>query len=650
MVLLGALVLLLAGCGGNGDDPAGGDAGGAPDLAADAGPDDAGLDAPDAPAGPVSYPTHILPLFERTGCLVCHSQAVAKGGHSLDTLDALLTTGPHAPVVVPCDPDVSVLVQKLEGAPFGDQMPQGGPYYEAADLELVRSWIEAGADGDCENPPPPIPLVEERLFRVSSRAGLLAESVALPEGSQGSSALYPVEARPEFGYVGAGGRWLRVARDGEVDPVEPGWDGDSDLGVIRGVAQLPGGPFLVASQIGLLYLAQGQLWPSPVSLVLDAAVTGLVADTRTDPARPSIWRATSGGLYQLVDDTLYEIRPGPQTPGPVGALSLGPDPQDGARAAVWASFGERVYAVRPDDDGVMAYTFEVAFEDPVIDIASDSLGHVWVVTSRGLFLRRPAGVLGIAPWIHWVLPDGQRAVAVATHRDGATWVLTDAAVYRALDAEFRWQLALGAPASDVVGMDVGDQGSVWLTRARELVHLSPSPTVGVVGIAPGETLDVFPDVSAHPSFPDQVSHVSITVDECPPVTFEQAPYVVTGGALVWRDCLAAGVHTLAVQVDYDGLESALASVGFGWVERAEQITWRGHIEPQIYMRSCARPGCHIDGFAPDGYDAWVEKIGPIIQRTDPATVQGRMPPNGARLTEAERLLIQWWRDDGFLVE
>jgi len=50
--------------------------------------------------------------------------------------------------VVPGDPDHSLLYQKLAGhPPCGDPMPSTGPL-SAAQIELVRSWIAAGANND----------------------------------------------------------------------------------------------------------------------------------------------------------------------------------------------------------------------------------------------------------------------------------------------------------------------------------------------------------------------------------------------------------------------------------------------------------------------------------------------------------------------
>jgi mono/diheme cytochrome c family protein len=49
--------------------------------------------------------------------------------------------------VKPNDPPNSYLVRKLEGGPgiTGDRMPQFGPYLTTAEMDKVKSWINAGA-------------------------------------------------------------------------------------------------------------------------------------------------------------------------------------------------------------------------------------------------------------------------------------------------------------------------------------------------------------------------------------------------------------------------------------------------------------------------------------------------------------------------
>jgi hypothetical protein len=51
--------------------------------------------------------------------------------------------------VVPFQPDQSLLVDKLGDTPVcGDRMPLGGMALDHAQLDLVVSWIEAGAQND----------------------------------------------------------------------------------------------------------------------------------------------------------------------------------------------------------------------------------------------------------------------------------------------------------------------------------------------------------------------------------------------------------------------------------------------------------------------------------------------------------------------
>ncbi|MBK7830714.1 hypothetical protein [Nannocystis sp.] len=53
------------------------------------------------------------------------------------------------PLVVPFHPEESLFLDKLMGKPTcGDRMPLGGMALSESELEVVRSWIEAGAKDD----------------------------------------------------------------------------------------------------------------------------------------------------------------------------------------------------------------------------------------------------------------------------------------------------------------------------------------------------------------------------------------------------------------------------------------------------------------------------------------------------------------------
>lgn len=84
----------------------------------------------------------------------CHKGASPAGGLNLegmthDKLVDVMATGTAKPLVVPGDPDGSYLYEKLTATmpTAGDPMPPGAPLSEAK-LEMVRSWIAAGAADD----------------------------------------------------------------------------------------------------------------------------------------------------------------------------------------------------------------------------------------------------------------------------------------------------------------------------------------------------------------------------------------------------------------------------------------------------------------------------------------------------------------------
>jgi hypothetical protein len=98
---------------------------------------------PDDPAGP--------------GCKKCHYSTESEHvGYDLASLDLATlgslrkggTTG-GTKIVIPGDPESSVIIQKLEGTyGYGARMPRSGPpYLSPEEIALVKSWILAGAKG-----------------------------------------------------------------------------------------------------------------------------------------------------------------------------------------------------------------------------------------------------------------------------------------------------------------------------------------------------------------------------------------------------------------------------------------------------------------------------------------------------------------------
>jgi hypothetical protein len=83
----------------------------------------------------------IAPIFEKS-CGNCHISA-AMGKLRLDSEAAVLRGGASGAAVVPGHSGDSVLVKRILGT-AGARMPMGGQPLSAADVELIRRWIDEG--------------------------------------------------------------------------------------------------------------------------------------------------------------------------------------------------------------------------------------------------------------------------------------------------------------------------------------------------------------------------------------------------------------------------------------------------------------------------------------------------------------------------
>jgi mono/diheme cytochrome c family protein len=76
-------------------------------------------------------------------CEACHGSA---GEWSAADYQSVMTTGTNAPVVIPGDPENSLLVQKVLGVQeSGSPMPPSGTLPDA-EIHTIIDWISAGAE------------------------------------------------------------------------------------------------------------------------------------------------------------------------------------------------------------------------------------------------------------------------------------------------------------------------------------------------------------------------------------------------------------------------------------------------------------------------------------------------------------------------
>ena len=109
--------------------------------------------------GQVDYESQIQTVID-ANCTNsgCHTNGGGyQNGLDLSSYDNLITgDSENGPVIIPGDSENSILIQKLgDEPPFGNQMPNNGPYLDATTILLIATWIDEGAlettVGDLDN-------------------------------------------------------------------------------------------------------------------------------------------------------------------------------------------------------------------------------------------------------------------------------------------------------------------------------------------------------------------------------------------------------------------------------------------------------------------------------------------------------------------
>lgn len=99
--------------------------------------------APPAVTSTTSFAQNVLPILNRYGCTSCHG---GSGGLFIGTVAQIKVGGTHGPAVIPGDGANSIIVKKISATPpFGDRMPQGGPYLPDSLQLVIRRWVDQGA-------------------------------------------------------------------------------------------------------------------------------------------------------------------------------------------------------------------------------------------------------------------------------------------------------------------------------------------------------------------------------------------------------------------------------------------------------------------------------------------------------------------------
>lgn len=98
------------------------------------------------PASNVKFGIHVLPLFNQACNYVgCHDDGQHQSALKLTTYDNAVRQLPG--VVVPGNPDGSVLVLRIQGS-VGTRMPPNGNPLNQNQINGIRAWIAEGANNN----------------------------------------------------------------------------------------------------------------------------------------------------------------------------------------------------------------------------------------------------------------------------------------------------------------------------------------------------------------------------------------------------------------------------------------------------------------------------------------------------------------------
>src|SRR3989442_4224588 len=96
---------------------------------------------------PIPFEDSAAPLLEAI-CAKCHSGTSPQAGLDVRSRAGLMKGGSSGPAIVAGAPDQSLLIKRVSNG----EMPPGGPRLTPAQLEILRSWVEAGAPARNDSP------------------------------------------------------------------------------------------------------------------------------------------------------------------------------------------------------------------------------------------------------------------------------------------------------------------------------------------------------------------------------------------------------------------------------------------------------------------------------------------------------------------
>ena len=392
-----------------------------------------------------SYNTDIAPILQKN-CLSCHSSAIHKSDLILESYTSMLKGGKHGQPIVPHDAKSSLMVQMLEGD-IDPQMPADADPLSASEIELIKSWINAGAEG---------PVVAE-----TTAPQKMPVTPDIPPAVPVVSPVVSVRFSPDGKVLAVGGyREVRL-----VDPVsgEIFATLSGHANYVRSVAFSPDGELLAAAggppQIG----GEIKIWNVKTQQLV-RTIEGhkdciysvawspdgkLIASGSYDKT-VKLWEASTGKELQNLQDHIDAVF----------AVAFSPDGKRLASASqdrtvkVWdIATGRRLYTLSDALDGLTA----VAFSPSGNQLAAggyDKTIYIWDLAEQEGHLSRS------------LIADEDSLLALAWSPDGKSIVTASAdGSVRFRDTKLNLAGAIDKQSDWVDSLDTSPNGK-WLAAGR----------------------------------------------------------------------------------------------------------------------------------------------------------------------------------------
>ena len=97
-------------------------------------------------AEPIDFGRQIQPILAKR-CFACHGPDTAEGGLRLNQKESVFSKlASEKSAIVPKQIDQSELIRRITSTVEGERMPPEGPALTPAQIELIKQWVQQGAD------------------------------------------------------------------------------------------------------------------------------------------------------------------------------------------------------------------------------------------------------------------------------------------------------------------------------------------------------------------------------------------------------------------------------------------------------------------------------------------------------------------------